>query len=71
MAGPRVAADRLEEDAALELTAAVCSATRGWYWPFVTTTGRANSPGSRTRPVLSRGHSAVHLTIIQERLRPI
>jgi hypothetical protein len=55
MAGPRVAADRLEDYAALELTAAVCSATRGWYWPFITTTGRANSTGSQTRPVLSGG----------------
>ena len=37
-----------------EQTAAICSATRGRYWPFVTTTVRANSTGSQTRPVVSR-----------------
>ena len=38
-----------------ELTAAICSATRGRYWPFVTTIVRAkNSTGSQTRPVVSR-----------------
>jgi hypothetical protein len=36
-----------------ELTAAIRSATRGRYWPFVTTTVRASSTGSQTRPVVS------------------
>ena len=37
-----------------EQIAAICSATRRRYWPFVTTTVRANSTGSQTRPVVSR-----------------
>ena len=71
MAGPGSRRTGWRRMSTSELTAAICSATRGRYWPFVTTTVRANSTGSQTRPVVSREAFGGPPYEIQGRPRPV